>query len=347
LWTIGDTVNSGESVKVVKLAAVQVRSEPGQAEANRRHAMPFIEQAAAQGAGLVVLPELFSCGYVANRAIWDMGEARQGSTARWLAATAARLGIYLGAGLAESDGSGFSNVFILAGPDGQIAGRACKANAEANVFRRGRHDHLIVTPIGRIGVGICADNQYATHLALMHQLQADLVLMPHAWPTPAKAGGPVTGKDVAAQQRRMTELPVLYARALGVPVVFANQVGPLIPIGGLFGRLMNPKIYRLRGQSRIIGSDGTVLAELAEQEGAVVAAAVMDPGRKHYQPQPRYSGWLQPGPALARKVIIPLGITSGTLSYLLSRERRHKAQACLARTTSPTPAPSATAWPSS
>jgi hypothetical protein len=73
----------------------------------------------------------------------------------------------------------------------------------------------------------------------------------------------------------------------------------------------------------------------------------MDPGRKHYQPQPRYSGWLQPGPALARKVIIPLGITSGTLSYLLSRERRHKAQACLARTTSPTPAPSATAWPSS
>ena len=340
-------MNSGEGVTVVKLAAVQVRSEPGQAEANRRHAMPLIEQAAARGAGLVVLPELFSCGYVANRAIWDMGEAREGGTARWLAATAARLGIYLGAGVAESDGSGFFNVFILAGPDGQIAGRACKANAEANVFRRGRHEHLITTPIGRIGVGICADNQYATHLALMHRLQADLVLMPHAWPTPAKAGGLVTGKDVAGRQRRMTELPVLYARALGVPVVLANQVGPLAPSGGLLGRVMNPKIYRLRGQSRIIGSDGTVLAELAEQEGAVVAAAVMEPGRKHYQPQPGYGGWLQPGPALARKVIIPLGITSGTLSYLLSRERRRKAQACLARAAGPTPAPSAAAWPSS
>ena len=147
----GDTVNSGESVKVAKLAAVQLRSLPGQAEANRWHAMPFIEQAAARGAGLVVLPELFSCGYVANRAIWDMGEAREGGTARWLAATAARLGIYLGAGVAESDGSGFFNVFILAGADGQIAGRACKASAEANVFRRGRHDHLIATSIGRIG----------------------------------------------------------------------------------------------------------------------------------------------------------------------------------------------------
>jgi N-carbamoylputrescine amidase len=320
-------MTSGGSQRTIKLAAVQVQLEPGQAEANWQHAAPFIEQAAARGASLVVLPELFSCGYVASRAIWDMGEARDGGTARWLAATAARLGIYLGAGVAESDGSDFFNGFILASPDGQIAGRAYKANAEANVFRRGRHEHLIATPIGRIGVGICADNQYAAHLELIHRLQADLVLMPHAWPTPVKAGGPVKDKDVADQQRRMTELPILYARALGVPVVFANQVGPLAPMGGILGKLMNPQIYRLRGQSRIIDSDGMVLAELAEDEGVLVAEAVMDPGRKHYQPQPSFGGWLQPGPALARKVVIPLGIASGTLSYFVSRERRHKAAA--------------------
>jgi N-carbamoylputrescine amidase len=335
-------MSSGERGTVIKLAAVQVRSEPGQPGANRAHAVPLIEQAAAQGAGLVVLPELFSCGYVANRAIWDMAEAREGGTARWLAATA-RLGIYLGAGTAETDGSDIFSTFILAGPDGKIAGRAYKANAEANVFRRGRHEHLISTPIGRIGVGICADNQYTAHLKLMHRLQADLVLMPHAWPTPAEAGGPVKGKDVADQQRRMTELPVLYARALGVPVVFANQVGPLAPMGGVLGRLMNPKIYRLRGQSRIVDSDGSVLADLAEQEGVLVAGAVMDPDRRHYQPQPSFGGWLQPGPALARKVVIPLGIASGTLSYSLSHDRRRKAQACLAATTGPQPAPSATA----
>jgi predicted amidohydrolase len=138
-------MTSGERGMVIKLAAVQVRSEPGQPGANRAHAEPLIEQAAAHGAALVVLPELFSCGYVANRAIWDMAEARQGPTARWLAATAARLGIYLGAGTAETDGSDIFNTFILAGPDGIIAGRACKANAEAGVFRRGRHEHLIST----------------------------------------------------------------------------------------------------------------------------------------------------------------------------------------------------------
>jgi N-carbamoylputrescine amidase len=335
-------MTSGENM-TIKLAAVQVRSQPGQAEANQAHAVPFIEQAAAQGASLVVLPELFSCGYVANRAIWDMAEAFDGGTARWLAATAARLGIYLGAGTAETDGTDISNMFLLASPDGQITGRAYKANAEANVFRRGRHEHLITTPIGRLGVGICADNQFTAHLDLMHRLQADLVLMPHAWPTPARAGGPVKEADVAGQQARMTELPVRYARALGVPVVFANQVGPLVPMGGLLGRLMNTKIYRLRGQSRVIDSDGSVLAELGEEEGVVAAVAVMSPGRKHYDRQPSFGGWLQPGPVLVRKVIIPLDTASATLAYSLSRERRRKAKACLSRTTRPAPAQPAVA----
>ena len=333
-------MTSGENTMTIKLAAVQIRTLPGQAGANQQHAARLVEQAAARGAGLVVLPELFSCGYVANRAVWDMAEARDGGTARWLAATARQLGIYLGAGVAETDGSDYFNAFILAGPDGQIAGRAYKANAEANVFRRGRSEHLITTPIGRIGIGICADNQFAAQLALMHELRADLIMMPHAWPTPARPSGPVKPTDVADQQRRMIELPVLYARTLGVPVVFANQVGPLVPMGGMLGRVMSPEIYRLRGQSRIIGSDGSVLAELAEGEGTAVAAAVMDPARKHYDPQPSYGGWLQPGPAVARKVIIPLGIASGRLSYSCSRKRRRKARACLARTAAPEPA-----WP--
>ncbi len=74
-----------------------------------------------------------------------------------------------------------------------------------------------------------------------------------------------------------TELPVLYARALGVPVVFVNRVGPLLPIGGLLG-------------------------QLTEEEGALTADAVMDPARQHYDSQPGYGGWLQPGsPTLGRR----------------------------------------------
>ena len=106
---------------------------------------------------------------------------------------------------------------------------------------------------------------------------------------------------------------------------------------------MSPKSYRLRGQSRIIDSDGSVLAELAEQEGVIVAGAVLDPSRKHCQPQPSFGGWLQPGSALARTVIIPLDTAVAGTRYRLSRERRRKAQACLATTTRPAPAQSAAA----
>jgi len=60
---------------------------------------------------------------------------------------------------------------------------------------------------------------------------------------PARAAGLVSQADMAAQQRRMTELPVLYARALGLPVIFVNQVGPwagrhiIIPLDIAAGRL--------------------------------------------------------------------------------------------------------------
>jgi N-carbamoylputrescine amidase len=316
----------------IRVAAVQAQSLPGQIEANLGHAAGLVERAAAQGASIVVLPELFSCGYVPNRAVWEAAETRGGPTDGWLAATARRLGIYLGAGAAETDGTDFFNVFTLASPDGQIAGRAYKANAEASIFRRGRAAHLIDTPAGRIGVGICADNQFAVTLRIMYEQRADLILMPHAWPTPARAARLVTQADVAAQQQRMTELPVLYAHALGVPVVFVNQVGPLLPIGGILGHLMDPRIWRLRGQSRIVDSDGSVLGQLAEDEGVLTAEAVMDPARRHYEAQPSFGGWLQSGSWTARHLIIPLDIAAGRLSYTISRERRRKARAAAERT---------------
>jgi N-carbamoylputrescine amidase len=326
---------TGRSHVTIRLAAVQVQSLPGQIEANLDHAAGLVGQAAAQGATVVVLPELFSCGYVPNRGVWEAVEAGGGRADRWLAATARRLGIYLGAGAAESDGTDFFNVFTLAAPDGQIAGRAYKTNAEASIFRRGRVAHLIDTPAGRIGIGICADNQFAVTLRLMHEQQADLILMPHAWPTPVRAAGLVSEADVAAQQRRMIELPVLYARALGVPVVFVNQVGPLQRIGGILGHLMDTRIWRLRGQSRIVDCDGSVLGQLGDHEGVLTADVAMDPARKHYDPQPSFGGWLQPGPWAGRHVIIPLDIAVGRLSYTISRQRRRKARAAAELTNDP------------
>ena len=135
--------------------------------------------------------------------------------------------------------------------------------------------------------------------------------------------------DVEAER---LDLPVLYARALGVPVVFVNQVGPLLPVGGILGHLMDPGIWRLRGQSRIVDSDGAVLAQLGEDEGVITADAVLDPARKHHDAPPSFGGCLQPGPWAGRHIIIPLDIAAGRLSCTISRQRRRKARAAAERT---------------
>jgi N-carbamoylputrescine amidase len=137
----------------------------------------------------------------------------------------------------------------------------------------------------------------------------------------------VSEDDVATLQSRMIELPALYAQSLGVPVVFVNQVGPLVPMGGIIGRLMDPKIWRLRGQSRIVDSDGSVLAQLDETEDALVATATKAAADKPFQEPRSYGPYLQPGSAVMRKVILPIDIAHGRLSYELSRDRRRKTRA--------------------
>ena len=55
----------------IRVAAVQAQSLPGQIEANLDHAAGLVEQAAAQGASIVALPELFSCGYATVLRPWQ------------------------------------------------------------------------------------------------------------------------------------------------------------------------------------------------------------------------------------------------------------------------------------
>jgi len=66
---------TGRGKTTIRLAAVQARSAADQIEASLKHAEGLVEQAAGQGALMVVLPELSSCGYVPNRGTWDAAEA--------------------------------------------------------------------------------------------------------------------------------------------------------------------------------------------------------------------------------------------------------------------------------
>ena len=63
------------------------------------------------------------------------------------------------------------------------------------------------------------------------------------------------------------------------------------------------------------------------QEQVIWASMKRYPARQHYDPQPSYGGWLQPGPWAGRHVVIPLNIAGGRLAYAISGQRRRKARA--------------------
>ena len=115
----------------------------GEVAANVARAGALVEQAAAQGARLVVLPELANTGYMfeSREEAYALAETvPDGPSARAWIALAQRLGIHLVAGIAERDGGRLYNSALVAGPQGYL-GTYRKLHLwgdENPVFRTGR-----------------------------------------------------------------------------------------------------------------------------------------------------------------------------------------------------------------
>jgi N-carbamoylputrescine amidase len=320
-------INNTGSRKL-RVAAVQMRSEKGRREANLERAGPLVEKAAREGARLVVLPEMAASGYSIEKGMWGAAEPVGGPTVGWLTQTAKRLGIYLGIGLEEAEGADFYNTYVLAAPDGKVAGKVRKVHTEYGIFKAGSSSRVIDTEIGRIGIGICADNHYVDMPIEMQAKSIDLLLMPHAWPVPVKALGIIKEEDVRGQQENVKGYSQLFSRMLGVPSVFINAVGPIGPERweGILGRLMSSEVYRNAGYSSIADSDASLLAQLGpEEDGVIVADVIIDPARKVTTVPVSYGGWLHPGDPVFRNVIMPVEICVAKLKYAVRPGRKSRA----------------------
>ena len=313
-----------KSIGGLRVAAVQLTASVGSNQANNQHAMPFIESAAQQGAGLVVLPETYSSGYLATAKVWNVAETSDGPTSRWIRETSRRLGIYLGTGFVETDGEDFYNSYMLSDPDGKLVGICRKNYAESYAFKRGRGPYVFETAVGKIGVGICADNQFAFLPRLMHEESVDIMLMPHAAPLRKRKTrsdvSPSGYERIEAQYARMKRLPHLYAEMLGIPVVFATQFGALERLPGIIGKVMTPEEWCIPGISRIVDSDGVTKAELGDGEGVALADVTLSQSRKalarnRFDDRKQFNGF----GAFARVVLFPIDGVFARRSYRRSK----------------------------
>jgi len=261
--------------KPLRIAIVQMKSLNHDIEGNLKKATRFSEQAAAHGAKLVLFPELMPTGSYLASDTWDSAEPSNGRTVQWLKTTSSRLHIWIGAGFFEADGEDFYDTFVLTTPGGDEAGRVRKAlpaEGEAYFFRGYENPHVISTEIGRIGIGICAENYYCALPTRLIRDSADVILMPHSSPDMSRAGGLPSPPG--------THLANWYAKKLGIPVAMVNKVGSASPPPP------NEMNAFFPGRSAIVDSDGTVKRLMDDKEGIAVADVLLDPARKRSPEDP-------------------------------------------------------------
>jgi predicted amidohydrolase len=106
--------------RTVKIAAVQMDANPAPTAERLGRAEQLVVAAAASGAQLTVLPELFNTGYSYSAENHDRVEPLDGPTATWMRYTAARLGIHLAGSLMVLEQGDVFNAMLLFAPDGQM-----------------------------------------------------------------------------------------------------------------------------------------------------------------------------------------------------------------------------------
>jgi N-carbamoylputrescine amidase len=171
----------------VRVAALQMEPHVGEKERNVARSCEMLEEAAAAGATLAVLPELCNSGYVfatREEAFALAEEVPAGPSCHAWAEIAARRGIHIVAGIAERDGDALYNGAVVIGPHG-IIGKYRKNHlwAAENLFFEPGNLGIPVfnTAIGRIAVAICYDIWFPETFRLAALQGADILCVATNW----------------------------------------------------------------------------------------------------------------------------------------------------------------------
>lgn len=233
-----------------KIAVGQMNSKTLDVAYNLDKISGLVNEAASQGAEVIVLPELCASGYRADEAFASIAEPLSGKTVSSLADISRGCGgIYIYTSVAEQNGEGGKpyNTAVLVNGGGALASyrKIHLWGAETEYFSAGSEMCAAQTPLGLTGLMICFDVSFP-EAARKHALAgADALFYTFAFANPAReyAFGLLTR-----------------ARALenGCYVLAANMVGC-------------ERGTEFFGASRIIGPAGEELANAGAREGVVCA----------------------------------------------------------------------------
>ena len=179
-------------MSIVKVALVQMDIST-QVSENLQRAKEDVKKAACQGAGIVVLPEMFCCPY-ASDAFVKYQEPQGGRIWQALCRMAADNKIYLvGGSMPESDNGHIYNTCFVFAPDGVQIAKHRKIHLfdvniqggqrffESDTLSPGDQITVVNTAYGKIGVMICFDIRFQELCRSMALQGAEMIFVPAAF----------------------------------------------------------------------------------------------------------------------------------------------------------------------
>lgn len=247
----------------------------GEVDANIAAVSALVRDAAAQGATLILPPELFDGPYfctVEDEALFARARPiGDHPTVAAMQALAAELHVTIPTSVFERDGHHYYNTLAMVGPDGAVMGTYRKSHIpdgpgyEEKFYFRPGNTGFRVWPVdcaaggaaggsATVGSGICWDQWYPECARVMALMGAELLL----YPTAIGSEPHDPGLDTRHAWRRAM---VGHAVCNVTPVVAANRIG-------------SENGQRFYGTSFICDEWGEVIAELGDADTGVITATL-------------------------------------------------------------------------
>ncbi len=226
-------------------AAAQFTPVSGDPEANLRKMEKLCDMAAEAGASLIVLPELALTGYYLKAdALRALAVPQDGSWSAPLREKAKEHHLIIAVGYPElAAAPSMYNSCLLIGSDGQIIGNARKRylwGREKRLFLKGDSFDVFETELGKLSVLLCYDMEYPEPSRIAALKGADMILCPAAW-----------SRKAAHRWRVETAANALFNLVYVIGANFLDE--------------------NCCGDARIVGPDGTVIAEGFTPEAGTAA----------------------------------------------------------------------------
>jgi predicted amidohydrolase len=171
----------------MRVSSVQLAISDRSKAETLQHVLALLDQ--TRGSDLILLPELWPCGFFAFDCYERESETLEGPTVQVLRDKATDLGAHLLLGsFVEREGTRLFNTSLLVGPHGQLLARYRKMHLfgfqaeERRLLTAGVEVVVVATPWGRAGLSICYDLRFPELYRKMIDQGAEFFLLASAWP---------------------------------------------------------------------------------------------------------------------------------------------------------------------